>query len=153
MEKIRNHKGLIVYQIAYQAALEINEITKLFPQEEKYSLTDQIRRSSRSLCANLAEAWRKRKYPKNFISKLTDVEAEAWETQVWLDFSESFGYIDQKTHDDLYDKYDHIIAMLINISNNPDKWTVWHADMWACSRVVVVSSGRAIVPSCSRAVV
>ena len=77
MEKIRNHKGLIVYQIAYQAALEINEITKLFPQEEKYSLTDQIRRSSRSLCANLAEAWRKRKYPKNFISKLTDVEAEA----------------------------------------------------------------------------
>ena len=77
MEKIRNHKGLIVYQIAYQAALEINEITKLFPQEEKYSLTDQIRRSSRSLCANLAETWRKRKYPKNFISKLTDVEAEA----------------------------------------------------------------------------
>ena len=77
MEKIRNHKGLIVYQIAYQAALEINEITKLFPKEEKYSLTDQIRRSSRSLCANLAEAWRKRKYPKNFISKLTDVEAEA----------------------------------------------------------------------------
>ncbi|MFZ4708116.1 MAG: four helix bundle protein, partial [Bacteroidales bacterium] len=89
MEKIRTHKDLIVYQIAYQAALEINEITKLFPQEEKYSLTDQIRRSSRSLCANLAEAWRKRKYPKNFISKLTDVEAEAGETQVWLDFSES----------------------------------------------------------------
>ena len=81
MEKIRNHKGLIVYQIAYQAALEINEITKLFPQEEKYSLTDQIRRSSRSLCANLAETWRKRKYPKNFTSKLTDVEAEAGETQ------------------------------------------------------------------------
>ena len=124
MEKIRNHKGLIVYQIAYQAALEINEITKLFPQEEKYSLTDQIRRSSRSLCANLAETWRKRKYPKNFTSKLTDVEAEAGETQVWLDFSESFSYIDKKTHDDLYDKYDHIIAMLINISNNPDKWTV-----------------------------
>ena len=102
MDKIKSHKDLKVYQLAYQAALEIHEITKNFPSEEKYSLTDQIRRSSRSVCSNLAEAWRKRRYQKNFISKLSDSEAEAGETQVWLDMSESFKYIDIKTHNDLY---------------------------------------------------
>lgn len=124
MDKIRSHKDLKVYQLAYEAALEIHEITKSFPREEKYSLTDQIRRSSRSVCANLAEAWRKRRYPKNFILKLSDSESESGETQVWLDLSESFSYIDHKTHDDLYDKYEHIIAMLINISNKPENWTL-----------------------------
>jgi four helix bundle protein len=124
MEKIKSHKDLKVYQLAYQAALEIHEITKSFPLEERYSLTDQIRRSSRSVCSNLAEAWRKRRYQKNFISKLSDCEAEAGETQVWLDMSESFRYIEAKTHNDLYDKYEHIIAMLINISNQPEKWTI-----------------------------
>ncbi len=124
MEKIKSHKDLRVYQLAYEAALEIHEISKSFPSEEKYSLTDQIRRSSRSVCSNLAEAWRKRRYQKNFISKLSDSEAEAGETQVWLDMSESFGYIDQDKHNDLYDKYEHIIAMLINISNQPEKWTI-----------------------------
>jgi len=124
MDKIRSHKDLKVYQLAYEAALEIHEVTKSFPREERYSLTDQIRRSSRSVCANLAEAWRKRRYPKNFILKLSDSESESGETQVWLDLSESFSYIDHKTHDDLYDKYEHIIAMLINISNKPEKWTL-----------------------------
>jgi len=124
MDKIRSHKGLKVYQLAYEVALEIHEITKSFPHEERYSLIDQIRRSSRSVCANLAEAWRKRRYPKNFISKLSDSESESGETQVWLDLSESFSYIDHKTHDDLYDKYEHIIAMLINISNKPENWTL-----------------------------
>ena len=124
MDKIRSHKDLKVYQLAYEAALEIHEITKSFPREERYSLTDQIRRSSRSVCANLAEAWRKRRYPKNFILKLSDSESESGETQVWLDLSESFSYIDHKTHDDLYDKYEHIIAMLINISNKPENWTL-----------------------------
>ena len=124
MEKIRSHKDLKVYQLAYASALEIHRLTKSFPIEEKYSLIDQIRRSSRSICANLAEAIRKRRYSKNFISKLSDSEAEANETQVWLDFSESFNYIDQKTHDDLYDNYEHIIAMLINISNQPEKWVL-----------------------------
>ena len=124
MEKIKSHKNLIVYQLAYQVALEIHEITLNFPSEEKYSLTDQIRRSSRSVCANLAEAWRKPRYPKNFISKLSDSEAESGETQVWLDFAESFNYLDHKTHDDLNDKCEHIIAMLISISNNPEKWTI-----------------------------
>lgn len=124
MNKIRSHKDLKVYQIAFDAAKVIHEISKSFPSEEKYSLTDQMRRSSRSVCANLAEAFRKRRYPKNFISKLSDSEAEAAETQVWLDFSESFNYIDKKTHDELLDKYEHIIAMLINMSIQPDKWTL-----------------------------
>ena len=124
MEKIRSHKDLKVYQLAYATALEIHRLTKSFPIEEKYSLIDQIRRSSRSICANLAEAIRKRRYIKNFISKLSDSEAEANETEVWLDFAESFNYIDQKTHDDLYDNYEHIIAMLINISNQPEKWVL-----------------------------
>ena len=124
MDKIKSHKDLKVYQLAYEVALEIHEITKSFPIEERHSLTDQIRRSSRAVCSNLAEAWRKRRYPKNFISKLSDSESEAGETQVWLDMSESFKYIDNKTHDDLYDKYEHVIAMLINMSNQSEKWTL-----------------------------
>ena len=124
MGKIKSHKELNVYKLAYEAALELHEITKSFPQDEKYSLTDQIRRSSRSVCANLAEAWRKRRYKKNFISKLSDSEAEAGETQVWIDMAESFKYIDNKTHNSLFDKYEHIIAMLINISNQSEKWTL-----------------------------
>ena len=124
MDKIKSHKDLKVYQLAYKTALEIHEITKTFPSEEKYALTDQIRRSSRSVCANLAEAWRKRRYRKNFISKLSDSEVEASETLVWVDMPESFNYIDDITHIDLYDKYEHIIAMLINMSNQPDKWTI-----------------------------
>ncbi|MFZ4547475.1 MAG: four helix bundle protein [Bacteroidales bacterium] len=124
MDKLKSHKDLRVYQLAYKIAIEIHEITKSFPSEEKYSLTDQIRRSSRSICANLAEAWRKRRYKKNFILKLSDSEAEAGETQVWLDMAESFKYIDKETHKYLYDSYEHIIAMLINMSNQPDKWTL-----------------------------
>ena len=124
MEKIRSHKDLRVYKLAYEAALEIHQLTKNFPPEEKYSLTDQIRRSSRSVCANLAEAYRKRLYPKNFISKLSDSQGESGETQVWIDFSDSFEYIDHETHDKLYDKYEHILAMLINISNQPEKWVL-----------------------------
>jgi len=124
MEKIKSHKELRVYQLAYEVALEIHQITKSFPVEEKYSLTDQIRRSSRSVCANLAEAYRKRRYPKNFILKLSDSETESGETQVWLDLAESFNYINKETHQILYDKYEHIIAMLINMSNTPEKWTL-----------------------------
>ena len=124
MDKIRSHRDLRVYQLAYNAALEIHELTKSFPVEERYSLTDQIRRSSRSVCANIAEAFRKRRYPKNFISKLSDSETESGETQVWLELSKSFNYINEETHLTLSDKYEHIIAMLINMSNNPDKWNI-----------------------------
>ena len=124
MGKINSFKDLDVYKVAYEAVLEIHEITKLFPAEEKYALTDQIRRSSRSVCANIAEAWRKRRYPENFISKLSDVEAEATETQVWLDLSKSFGYLEAEIHAKLFDQYEHIIAMLIIMSNNSNKWTL-----------------------------
>ena len=124
MEKIRSHKDLIVYKTAYEAAIKIHHLTETFPNEERYALKDQIRRSSRSVCANLAEAWRKRRYPKNFISKLSDSEAEAAETQVWIDFANSFGYINGSIHTELYDQFEHIIAMLINMSKKPEKWTI-----------------------------
>lgn len=124
MEKIRSHRDLNVFQEAFHAALEIHAITKNFPLEEKYSLTDQVRRSSRSVCANLAETWRKRRYPKNFVSKLSDAEAEAAETQVWLDFSHAFNYINTDKHNELSDRYEHIIAMLINMSQKPEHWTI-----------------------------
>ena len=123
MEKINSFKDLKVYKLAFETALEIHELSKSFPVEEKYSLTDQIRRSSRSVCSNIGEAWRKRRYPKNFISKLSDSEAEATETQVHLDFALAFKYIDEIKHNKLYDKYEHILAMLINMSSNADKWT------------------------------
>jgi four helix bundle protein len=88
-----------------------------------YSLTDQIRRSSRSVSGNIGEAFRKRKYPKLFISKLTDSEGEAEETQIWLDYALECGYIESKTHAELFDKYDHIIAMLVNMSTKPENWS------------------------------
>lgn len=124
MEKIRKHKDLNVYQLAFTNAVRIHKISKLFPPEEKYSLTDQIRRCSRSVCANLAEAWRKRRYKNHFISKLTDCEGEAGETQVWLEFALEFEYIDQKTYDEINNHYEHIIAMLISMSSSPDSWLI-----------------------------
>ena len=122
--KIRTHKELKVYQLAFEAAMEILEVTKSFPREERYSLVDQMRRSSRSVAANISEAFRKRRYPKSFIAKLSDSEGEAAETQTWLDFSLSCKYIDEKIHDMLFDKYDHIIAMIVNMINQPEKWTL-----------------------------
>ena len=120
--KIRTHKELDTYQMAFKAAMQIFEITKSFPKEEKYSLTDQIRRSSRSVCANLAEAFRKRKYPKHFVSKLSDCEGEGAETQVWLDFSLECNYIDKRIYDELYQQYDNILGKLVNMSLQPEKW-------------------------------
>ena len=122
MERIRTHKDLKVYQTSYKAALKIYELSKSFPQEEKYSLTDQIRRSSRSVCANLAEAYRKRRYPKSFVAKLSDSEAEAAEVQVWLDFSLSFNYIEKEIYKELFDNYDHVLSQLVLMMNSPEKW-------------------------------
>lgn len=90
---IKSYKELRVYQEAMNVAMEIFELTKKFPSEEKYSLTDQIRRSSRSVCANAGEAWRKRRYKAAFIAKLSDCETEACETQIWIEFSKRCGYI------------------------------------------------------------
>jgi four helix bundle protein len=120
--KIRTHKGIDAYKLSFDSAMEIYELSKLFPKEERYSLTDQVRRSSRSICANIAESFRARRYVKSFISKLSIAEAEAAETQVWIDFAYACGYISKETHDDLFDKYDHTIAMIVKMITNPEDW-------------------------------
>jgi len=122
MERIKTHLELRVFQLSFEAGMEVFKLTKTFPKEETYSLTDQIRRSSRSVSGNIAEAFRKRKYPKSFISKLSDSEGEAAETQVWLDYALACEYIILNDHTTLFDKYDHIISMLINMSSHPENW-------------------------------
>ncbi len=123
MEKIRTHRDLKVFQLSFEAGMGIFEITKSFPKEELYSLTDQIRRSSRSVSGNIAEAFRKRRYPKAFVAKLSDSEGEAAETQVWLDYALECNYIDKEIHAIFNDKYDHILGMLVNMGNKPGNWS------------------------------
>ena len=115
-------KELIVYKKGFNSAMEIYNISKSFPKEEKYSLTDQILRSSHSVCSNIAEAYRKRKYPKHFVNKLTDSDGENSETAVWLDFAFSCGYINQATYDKLYTECVEIGKLLNYMINNPDKF-------------------------------
>lgn len=115
-------KELKAYQKAFKLAIEISKLSKQFPKEEKYSLTDQIRRSSRSTCANLAEAYRKRIYPKHFITKLSDSDGENSETVVWLDFALECEYLDTKTHNSLYSECLEIGKLLNCMMNNPDKF-------------------------------
>lgn len=102
--------------------MKIYGLSKHFPKEERYSLADQIRRASGSVCSNTAEAFRKRKYPKAFIAKLFDAEGEAAETQTWLDFSLSCNYIDQFDYTELDEVYEHIIGKLVNMSFQQEKW-------------------------------
>lgn len=123
-KKIQSHRNLVVYQKAFDAAMRIFELSKSFPSEEKYSLTDQIRRSSRSVCANLGEAWRKRRYERAFISKLSDSEGEAAETQVWLEFAVSCGYMSRDDGNELYRTYDEIIGTLVGMINHPETWVI-----------------------------
>jgi four helix bundle protein len=122
--RIRSFRELRVYQRSFAAALQVFEMSKGFPAEERYSLTDQIRRSSRSVCANLAEAWRKRRYPAAFVAKMHDSISEAAETQVWLQFSEAHKYINNSVFAQLDQEYEHISAMLIQMSENKDQWTI-----------------------------
>lgn len=122
--KITRHQDLEVYKKAFTAAMEIFELSKNFPKEETYSLTDQIRRSSRSVCANIAEAWRKRRYEAAFVSKLNDAEGEAAETQTWLEFSVRSGYLERETTIRLFKQYDEVVAMLLSMGNNPKSWVV-----------------------------
>jgi four helix bundle protein len=124
MAKIATHKDLRVYQSYFRAAMVIYQLSKSFPTEEKFSLTDQIRRSSRSVCANLAEAFRKRRYPKNFVSKLSDCEAEAAETHVWLDFALACEYVTIEDYEKLYKEYDMILGMLVKMIVEPEKWNL-----------------------------
>ncbi|MEW6130164.1 MAG: four helix bundle protein [Acidobacteriota bacterium] len=123
-EKIIRHQDLDVYKKAFEAFMRIFEISKKFPKEETYSLTDQIRRASRSVCANLAEAWRKRRYEAAFVSKLNDSEAESAETQTWLEFAVRCDYLERATAVSLFKVYDEIIAILVTMINNPTSWVL-----------------------------
>jgi four helix bundle protein len=122
MSKVGSFKDLIVYQKSFKLAMEIFELSKYFPKEEKYSLTDQIRRSSRSVTSNIAESWAKRRYEKSFINKLTDSLGEENETEVWLDYSYKCDYVQKETHERLILEYDEVRKMLISMINNTDKW-------------------------------
>lgn len=124
MEHISSYKELRVYQKAMAAAMRIFELTKHFPIEERYSLTDQIRRASRSVCSNIGEAWRKRRYPANFVSKLSDSEGEAEETRVWLEFSWRCGYMSKGDASELDTEYDQIIGQLVRMIDRPDQWII-----------------------------
>src|SRR5712675_1206646 len=121
---IRHFRDLEVYQNALATGLRVYELSKKFPPEEKYSLTDQIRRSSRSVCANLAEAWRKRRYEAAFISKLSDAEGEAAETQVWLEFAVKCEYIDRQRARALYETYERALATIVGMINHPETWVI-----------------------------
>ena len=123
-QTITTHRDLVVYQRALEAAMTIFEASRHFPFEERFSLTDQIRRSSRSVCANLAEAWRKRRYEGSFISKLSDSEAEAAETQVWLEFAVKCGYLHRDHAIPLYRAYDAILRTQVGMINHPDTWII-----------------------------
>ncbi len=124
MGNIQSHKDLNVWQDAMDAAMSIYAVTKTFPPEEKYSLVDQIRRSSRSVAANLAEAWRKRRYEAAFKSKLNDAEAEASETQTWIEMAHRCSYIDKQTAENLDRKYEHILSRLVHMSRDSSNWTL-----------------------------
>ena len=122
MAQINSFRDLIVYQKAYKLAMAIFELTKFFPKEERYSLTDQIRRSSRSVTANLTEAWAKRIYIKSFVHKLSDSLGEEFETEGWLDYSKDCGYIDKENYSKLMLGYDEVRKMLISMMNSPEKF-------------------------------
>jgi len=117
-----NYRNLKAYQMAFSLAVKIHNITKNFPKEEQYSLTDQIRRSSRSVCASIAEGYRKRRYPKHFINKLSDADSENSETMVWIEFSEVFKYINVDFFNELSKECSEIGFLLNYMINNPEKF-------------------------------
>lgn len=120
--RIRYHWQLDVYKLSVEAAMEIFELSKKFPREEMYSLTDQMRRSSRSVSGQVGEGWRKRRYEAAFVCKLVDAQGEAGETQVWLEYSVKCGYITPAVGRKLHRTYDRIIGKLVNMENNPSPW-------------------------------
>ena len=121
--ELKGHRDLKVYQLAYKLAMDIFNLSKSFPKEEKYSLTDQIRRSSRSVTANIAEGFRKRQYPKMFVSRLADADGEATETQVWLDFGKDCEYLNPEKHKELIKGYEEVGKMLGAMMSMPEKFT------------------------------
>jgi four helix bundle protein len=123
-EKVVRHQDLAVYKKAFEAAMQIYELSKKFPKEETFSLTDQIRRSSRSVCANLAEAWRKRRYEAAFICKLNDAEGVAAETQTWIELAVRCEYLASDIGRTLFRTYDEIIATLVGMISHSDSWVM-----------------------------
>ena len=123
-DRIKCFRDLNVYQAAMDATMRIYQMSKTFPDEEKYSLTDQMRRSSRSVCANIAEAWRKRRYRAHFQSKLSDAEAEAEETRVWLEIACKCRCITHKTFLEMDDMYDKILGQLVRMISKPEDWVI-----------------------------
>lgn len=123
-EAIKDHKDLEIYKMAFDTAMKIFELSKKFPAEERYSLTDQIRRSSRSVCANFAEAWRKRRYEAAFVAKLNDCEAESAETQTWIEFAVKCNYINVEIGRELYGTYNRVLSGLVTMINNPTPWLI-----------------------------
>ena len=120
--RIRFHWELDVYKLSVQAGTAIFEETKGFPREEMNSLTDQIRRSSRSVSGQIAEGWRRRKYEAAFVNKLNEAEGEAAETQAWLEYSVRCGYLAPKQGRELHRLYDRVMGKLTNMGNRPDQW-------------------------------
>ena len=121
-QPLSGHRDLKVHKLAYKLAMEIFDASKAFPSEEKYSLTDQIRRSSRSVVANIAEGFRKRQYPKMFVSKLADADGEATETQVWLDFARDCKYLPVEKCTALKKEYEEVGRMLGSMMSTPEKF-------------------------------
>lgn len=119
---IRSHTELDVYKKAFQSAMVVFELSSQFPKHEQYSLTDQMRRASRSVCADLAEAWRKRRYRAAFVAKLCDCEGEAAESQVWLEFAVKCKYLPRDRAVPLYKTYDEILSILVTMIHSPDRW-------------------------------
>jgi len=124
MVNIRHFRELRVWQVAMDVAMRIFEITKGFPPEERYSMTDQMRRSSRSVAANIAEAWRKRRYPAAFVSKLSDAETEAAETLTWIEFAARCDYLPKDEANSLSEEYERLCSQLIVMIENPHDWTI-----------------------------
>ena len=122
--RIRTHRDLEVFQRAFDLAMKIFELSKSFPKDETYSLTDQIRRSSRSVCANMAEARRKRRYEAAFVAKLSDAETEAAETQVWIEFAVRCGYWNRTEARELYRNYDQVLRTIVGMINNTATWII-----------------------------
>ena len=123
-QKIQYHWQLDVYQLSVEAAMEIYELSKAFPKEEVYSLTNQIRRASRSISGQIAEGWKRRKYEAMFVNKMNEAEGEAAETQVWLEYAVKCGYASRDDGTCLHKRYDDILGKLINMGNNPEKWVL-----------------------------
>jgi len=122
MAYVSHFKELRVYQLAFSAAMQVFELSKRWPSDERYSLTDQIRRSSRSVCGNVAEAWRKRRYPNHFTSKLTDADGEVAETQNWLEFALACKYLTEEQHGQLWNTYEQVARGLVGMMNHAETW-------------------------------